>query len=219
MSIDWGDFLKRAFVALLGIVVQGFGSALSLVMNMGLDPYKAMNYGIAGQLGMAYGNLQLIVNILLLLIVVFVFNYRKGFGWGTVFNMVFLGYIVDFFTAFFTNNFDIANISFLMRILLSILAIVIFSLGVAMYSEPDLGVSPYDAVAPIIVNLSNISYSAARVGQDIVVIIIALLLGGPVGINTIILGFFTGPLVDWFSDHITNPMLEHMGVDAEGMTT
>lgn len=88
-----------------------------------------------------------------------------------------------------------------------------------MYSEPDLGVSPYDAIAPIIVDRTTISYSAARAGQDIVVIIIALLLGGPVGISTIIMGFFTGPLVDWFSDHVTNPMLENMDVEAEGMTS
>jgi uncharacterized membrane protein YczE len=217
MSVDWRDFSKRALVSILGIIVQAFGSSLSLVMNMGLDPYKAMNYGIAGQFGMSYGNLQLIVNILIFVTVLLI-GSREEFGWGTIFNIVILGYAVDFFNAFFTNNFDVANVSFSMRILWTIIAIVIFSLGVAMYSEPDLGVSPYDAVAPIIVDRANVSYSAARVGQDIVVIIIALLLGGPVGISTIILGFFTGPLVDWFSDHITNPLLESMDVQAEGMT-
>lgn len=89
MSIDWKDFSKRALVAIVGIIVQAFGSSLSLVMNMGLDPYKAMNYGIAGQIGMSYGNLQLIVNILIL-VVVLILGSRKEFGWGTIFNMVIL---------------------------------------------------------------------------------------------------------------------------------
>src|SRR5699024_2501549 len=112
----------------------------SLALNMGLDPYKAMNYGIAEQIGMTYGNLQLIVNILILGVVVFMKSDQLG--WGTIFNMVLLGYAVDFFNNFFVNHFELANLSFVVRLAIMVVAVIIFSLGVAMYAEPDLGVSP-----------------------------------------------------------------------------
>jgi len=74
------DIFKRSVVAILGVLVQAFGSALSLALNMGLDPYKAMNYGIAEQIGMTYGNLQLIVNILILGVVVLMKSDQLGWG-------------------------------------------------------------------------------------------------------------------------------------------
>jgi uncharacterized membrane protein YczE len=212
---DKQNIFKRSIVAILGVLVQAFGSALSLALNMGLDPYKAMNYGIAEQIGMTYGNLQLIVNILILGVVVFMKSDQLG--WGTIFNMVLLGYAVDFFNNFFVNHFGLANLSFIVRLAIMVVAVIIFSLGVAMYAEPDLGVSPYDAIAPIVVAKTGWDYSASRVGQDILVIIVTLFLGGPIGISTIILGFFTGPLVDWFADNVTGPAMESLNVETEGI--
>ena len=46
------------------------------------------------------------------------------------------------------------------------------------------GVSPYDAIAPLIVDKTGWEYTPVRIGQDVLVVITAYLLKGPVGIST-----------------------------------
>src|SRR5690625_5488150 len=95
MSINWKDFLLRSIISILGITFISFGAALSETMNMGLDPFTALNRGASDLLGYSLGNYQLVVNLIILAIVFFV--KRDLIGWGTIYNMVLVGYQVNFF--------------------------------------------------------------------------------------------------------------------------
>ncbi|HLR92075.1 MAG TPA: hypothetical protein VK048_03365 [Atopostipes sp.] len=204
MSINWKDFLLRSIISILGITFISFGAALSETMNMGLDPFTALNRGASDLLGYSLGNYQLVVNLIILAIVFFV--KRDLIGWGTIYNMVLVGYQVNFFNNMFGNFFEADQMSLVVRILITIVAILIFALGVAIYMDMDLGVSPYDAITPMITAKTDWRYSPVRVGQDLVVVITAWLLGGPVGISTVITGFFAGPLIEFFSKKIGQPL-------------
>jgi len=98
--------------------------------------------------------------------------------------------------------------SLIIRILITIVAIMIFALGVAVYMDVDLGVSPYDAIAPLIENRTPWGYTPIRVGVDLVVVFVAFLLNGPVGISTAITGFFAGPLISFFSNRVSQPVVD-----------
>lgn len=74
----------------------------------------------------------------------------------------------------------------------------------------QLGVSPYDAIAPLIADKTGWRYTPVRIGQDILVVTAAFLLNGPVGISTVITGFFAGPLITMFSDKISKPAIEQL---------
>jgi len=105
MSIDWKDFLLRSITSIIGITFISFGSALSESMNMGLDPFTALNRGASELLGFSLGNYQLVVNLIILAIVFFM--QRSLIGWGTIYNMVLIGYQVQFFTSTFRNFFAV----------------------------------------------------------------------------------------------------------------
>ena len=203
-SINGKEFIWKALMSLIGITLISFGAALSQTMNMGLDPFTAINTGASELLGFTLGNYQLFVNAAILAIILF-FD-RKIIGWGTIFNLVLVGYMIEFFISMLESFIDPTQFAFIVQLLITVVAILIFTFGVALYMDADLGVSPYDAIAPVITDRVSASYKTVRMIQDIVVVITAWILGGPVGVSTFITGFMAGPLIDFFSNRFTSKL-------------
>lgn len=203
-SINGKEFIWKALMSLIGISLISFGAALSQTMNMGLDPFTAINTGASELLGFTLGNYQLFVNAAILAIILF-FD-RKIIGWGTIFNFVLVGYMIEFFISMLESFIDPTQFAFIVQLLITVVAILIFTFGVALYMDADLGVSPYDAIAPVITDRVSASYKTVRMIQDIVVVITAWILGGPVGVSTFITGFMAGPLIDFFSNRFTSKL-------------
>lgn len=203
-SINGKEFIWKALMSLIGISLISFGAALSQTMNMGLDPFTAINTGASELLGFTLGNYQLFVNAAILAIILF-FD-RKIIGWGTIFNFVLVGYMIEFFISMLESFIDPTQFAFIVQLLITVVAILIFTFGVALYMDADLGVSPYDAIAPVITDRVSASYKTVRMIQDIVVVITAWILGGPVGVSTFITGFMAGPLIDFFSNRFTRKL-------------
>ncbi|MDN6195580.1 MAG: hypothetical protein L0L39_03070 [Atopostipes suicloacalis] len=205
MSVNWKDFIIDSFISILGITFISFGAALSETMDMGLDPFTALNRGASSLLGFSLGNYQLVVNFIILAAVFFI--KRSLIGWGTIYNMILVGYLVDFFKGQFQSFYEVGGMSLWIRLLITIAAILIFTLGVALYMDIELGVSPYDAITPMIIDQTGWSYTPVRIAQDLIVVVSAYFLTGPVGISTVITGFFAGPLISFFSNHLSEPII------------
>lgn len=211
-SINGKEFIWKALMSLIGITLISFGAALSQTMNMGLDPFTAINAGASELLGFTLGNYQLFVNAAILAIILF-FD-RKIIGWGTIFNLVLVGYMIEFFISMLESFIDPTQFAFIVQLLITVVAILIFTFGVALYMDADLGVSPYDAIAPVITDRVSASYKTVRMIQDIVVVITAWILGGPVGVSTFITGFLAGPLIDFFSNRFTRKLSDKVEAKA-----
>lgn len=211
-SINGKEFIWKALMSLIGITLISFGSALSQTMNMGLDPFTAINTGASELLGFTLGNYQLFVNAAILAIILF-FD-RKIIGWGTIFNLVLVGYMIEFFISMLESFIDPTQFAFIVQLLITVVAILIFTFGVALYMDADLGVSPYDAIAPVITDRVSASYKTVRMIQDIIVVITAWILGGPVGVSTFITGFLAGPLIDFFSNRFTRKLSDKVEAKA-----
>src|SRR5699024_834400 len=211
-SINGKEFIWKALMSLIGITLISFGAALSQTMNMGLDPFTAINTGASELLGFTLGNYQLFVNAAILAIILF-FD-RKIIGWGTIFNLVLVGYMIEFFISMLESFIDPTQFVFIVQLLITVVAILIFTFGVALYMDADLGVSPYDAIAPVITDRVSASYKTVGMIQDIVVVITAWILGGPVGVSTFITGFLAGPLIDFFSNRFTRKLSDKVEAKA-----
>ena len=90
-KLEW----KKIFICFAAVTGMGFFLSFLILCNLGTDPCTFMNRSIAARLGMTFGNLQLIVNISILIVV---FLIKKSLiGFGTLFNMILIGYYADFF--------------------------------------------------------------------------------------------------------------------------
>lgn len=190
-------FVNRLIMVILGVIVQGFGLSLLINISLGTDPCTAFTQGIIEYVPLSFGTAQLLINLFAF---IFVVKYDLSqVGYGTIANMVFIGYISDFFRYIWSNilpeNFFEPMT---MKLIILIPALIIFILGASAYMTAGLGASPYDALPFIIsAHVNKISFKYLRMIWDISFMAIGLILGGNVGIMTIALAFFLGPVITW----------------------
>lgn len=199
----------RAAFMLLGILLIGICVTCYRLSEFGVDPFSGMNLGISGFIGWAFGNWQLVANILILVVVFF--TVRHLIGPGTVINMVGVGYTADFLCWVVLDVLKV-EMTLPLRILALCLGTLFASLGVALYMIADMGLAPYDSVALIIEKLTKgkVPFQFARVASDITVIVIGVafcLAAGNnvwliVGIGTIANALLNGPLIQFFRKRI-----------------
>ena len=191
-------FLNRMIMMLIGVFVQGIGLSLLIQINLGTDPWTSFVLGISKNLPFTYGTWQLVCAAVLFLFVIFFDPSKIGFG--TIGNMVCVGYIADLFGWIWgkilpTGFFD----SPLACWLVLLPALLIFLSGASAYLCADLGGSPYDVLPFIIADrLKRIPFKAVRIAWDTAFLVLGLFLGGPIGIVTILIAFFLGPAISWF---------------------
>lgn len=193
-----------------GIVIISLGIAICRVGGVGVDPFTAMNIGISENVGLSLGTYQLIVNAVILVAVFFLDRYQIGLG--TLINMVAVGYLVDFFAwAMLLLPIDPASTMVGMGICL-IAGTLLFTFGVSLYLKTEMGVSPYDAIAPIAHERTGASYAVCRVIQDIAVMVVAFLVAGPIGIFTPVAAFCAGPIITMWNNSVTKRLYERFCV-------
>ena len=135
---------------------------LLLLVDLGADPCTMMNRAISMKLGMTFGNWQALLNVILLVIVV-IFG-GKNLGFGTLANMILIGYYADFFMWIWNQVFP-ENLFQSMQVRIGVLipAIIVFILSAALYMDVDMGTAPYDAI-PIIISdhLPKVPFKVVR---------------------------------------------------------
>lgn len=199
--------LVRSLYSLAGVALIGLGAAILKLGHVGLDPYTAMNVGISQHLGWSLGAYQLLSNVILFIPVLI---WGRGYiGIGTLINMVLTGFFIDFFAAVLTPVFP-EQPGIWTMILAFILGILIFDFGASAYISAGVGTAPYDALAPMVVDRTGWKYTAVRMPQDLLVVGIALLVGGPVGVGTVMTAFFNGPLIEFFSTKFNGPLVKRL---------
>lgn len=191
-------FKNRLIVMILGVITQGFGLSLLMQIDLGTDPCSCLTQGVINYLPITFGTAQLLCHLVTFTFVL-IFD-RSKIGFGTIGNMVFLGYISDFFTliwdkvipeGFFKQGY--------MDWICLIPVLLIFISGAAAYMTADLGMSPYDGL-PFIISkhLPKVPFKLVRIVWDTAFMIAGFLLGGAVGVVTILVAFFLGPVIAWF---------------------
>ena len=179
------DFRKKLLVMLLGIFFMGFFLSFLLDVAWGTDPFSYQNANISFRLRNAFGSFwsfgtfQLILNMVMLLLVI-ILDW-KLIGLGTLANMVFIGYISDFFRNCVWHKYFPMQIysdpSLLWaKILVFVLALFFFVIAASVYMNADMGLSPYDALSFIISHrLKKIPFSVTRIAYDMTAVVIGLL--------------------------------------------
>lgn len=206
-------YMVRGVSVITGIFMVGIAVGFFKIVAMGADPFTAMNTGISSFIGMQFGTLQLMVNAFIL---IFVFVLKKQFiGFGTIFNMVFVGYTADFLIWILT-KWRITFGAWPIRVFVLAAAVLLICIGDALYISADMGMSPYDAAGYMVEILTKgkLQFRMARIILDMLCVIIGFIAGMQtgiqweiVGIGTVISAFGTGPLIQFFRVHWSDKLL------------
>lgn len=197
---------KRILCSIIGNLLIGCSIGILRLSKLGVDPLSFMNSGFSTFLNRDFGTVITVCNMIMLVIVFFC--HRKSIGLGTVINMATVGYTADFvYLLIKFMNTD----KFWINFIFLLIGINVLSIGAGIYLEADLGASAYDSM-PYVVNSvlkKDLSYKYTRIALDIVTILIGVSFGERIGIGTIFLGFFSGPLIVFYRDLSEKLIFEH----------
>lgn len=190
-------FWIRLAIVVLAVILMGFSLSWLLLADLGPDPYTMLNNAVSQKVGISLGSWQALLNCILL-VGVLIFGGRN-IGFGTLANMVLVGYSIDFFSWVWHRMFPLEIFQqFSVRLLIMIPALALFILSAAVYMDIDMGSSPYDAIPFIIfAHFKKLPFRLLRILYDCVFILAALLFGGKLGVVTVLMALTLGPVIEW----------------------
>ncbi len=199
MNFDTKNLARKLIVAMLGLMICGVGVGIFLYSGLGVDPASVFELGIAKVFHITYGTASAAINVVILAIVFFL--DRSYINIASVLAIFGIGYTADL-TNFVLGLFLKGEQHIGVRIVMIVIGLLIMSTGIAAYIRADLGVGAIDLISEIISNKLKISYRGVRIGADITFVIVGFLLGGTVGIGTVLAAFMTGPSVQFLRPYV-----------------
>ena len=186
---NWGRFLLKMPSLLLGLFLFAVGVVANLYSDLGTAPWTVLHVGLSKIISLTLGQTSQLVGFIVLVI-----------GWGlgippglsTFANMYFIGYFIDLIM--------IWKILPMPGDLMGRYAMLLFSvamIGVAslFYMKVQLGAGPRDGLMVGLVSKLDRPVSTIRTAIEVTVLVIGFLLGGPVGIGTLVNALLMGPAV------------------------
>lgn len=186
-------YYKRTILLLLAIALMAIGAVLFLTASIGSDAILVLNQGVSIFLKIETGTGVIITNLVLLIFVVF--TYRKSIGFGTALVAFLLGFSINLFSKI---NFIETSSNFFINLIIFFCGLIIGSFGVALYIYVDLGLTPFEGIIVMIEEKTKMRFGLIKIINDIVFFAIGYLLGGTVGVGSLILMFLHGPSIDLF---------------------
>ena len=198
---------KKLLTVLVAVFFMGFTNSLLTRCTMGNDPCTFANLGISKTIGWTFGNWQLLFNTFLL--VFCIIFCRNQMGWGTLANMILVGYSYDL-TTWIENkimpetlvNADGSFKSMGMKIGVMIPVLILFIFFAALYMAVQLGTAPYDALSYLIAEKSRLPFRPVRIAYDSFFAVVGIIFGGKIGVVTIAMCLCLGPAVQWMHDNV-----------------
>jgi uncharacterized membrane protein YczE len=176
---------------MLGLVLFGTGLWLGLVAELGVGPWDVLTGGLSQQLGTPFGRTAIGVSVVVLLLGLAV-RVRPGIG--TLLNVVVVGATIDVLLATpLLRGLDDAPLA--LRFCAVLLGIATVAAGSALYLGAHLGPGPRDGLMVAIHLRTGWRVGTARAVLECTVLVLGVLLGGPVGVGTLLFAFGIGPAV------------------------
>ena len=192
-ALQWRDapvsareLLRRVPQCVAGLFCFALGIALFFHSQLGTGPWDVLHGGLSKISGLPVG---LIINIIGLLVLPLWIPLKVRIGLGTVLNALLIGVFLDIVKP----RMHDASAPWL-QLSLAIVGVLIIGIGSGLYIGAGLGAGPRDG---IMVGLSRLGMSvrAARTLVEAVTLLIGWLLGGKIGLGTIIFLMGIGPVV------------------------
>jgi uncharacterized membrane protein YczE len=177
---------RRVVQLLVGLALYGVSLALVLRAGLGLAPWDVLHQGLAGLLGATVGQMVIAVSFVVLLLWILL---RERPGFGTVANALLVGVFVDLTMLVL----DDAG-TWPLRVGLLAAGVLLNGLATALYIGASLGSGPRDGLMTGLVRRTGRSVRVVRTVLEVTVLAAGWLLGGTVGVGTVVYAVAIGPI-------------------------
>src|SRR3954454_10484659 len=178
---------RRLLQLYAGLILYGVSLALQIRAGLGLDPWDVFHQGVSDKTGLSFGTIVIITGALVLLAWILL---RQKPGIGTVSNVIVLGIVVDITLALLG---DVHGLGYQLALLTA--GVVLNAIAGAAYIGAGLGPGPRDGLMTGLMRRTGKSVGVIRTSIEVSVLSIAFVLGGTVGLGTVVYALSIGPLL------------------------
>lgn len=186
--INWKTFPRDFLIAQAGFAIFGVAIALIIQADLGTGAWAVLIVALAERVGTSPGMMVILTGLIALAGAMLL---GEQIGWGTVGNMLFIGPWLDLFLLFIPS---VEN-HLLIQIAMLLACVALIGLASALYIGVDAGAGPRDSLMLAVSRTMEWSVRRSRATIEFVVLIIGWLLGGPVGVGTVVFTLLVGPSV------------------------
>lgn len=214
-KINWPRLAAQILLLLAGLTVAHLGVTLFLRSSLGSDPFNVLVQGLYRSIPwpgwMSHGRVHLLVSLLIVLALLLI--DRSYVRVGTLLCMALGGPIIDLWSIPLAPLFP-EGLSLPARLPALVLGCVILAFGMTVVIRSEAGTGPNDLVAVVISDKTKKSFGAVRVIVDVSFALVGWLLGGTVGLGTLVCAGLVGPCAQLFmpvSGRICDSCLKKFG--------
>jgi uncharacterized membrane protein YczE len=197
---------RRLVQLYLGLVLYGVSAAMQVQAGLGLDPWDVLHQGLALVSDRQIGTVSIVVGALVLLLWI---PLRQWPGLGTVSNVVVVGLAMNATLAMLPPQHGVAA-----RVATLAGAVLLCGVATGMYISAGFGPGPRDGLMTGIARRTGSSIRLSRTVVEITVLVVGWLLGGTVGVGTVLFAVTIGPLAQLFLR-----LFARLGLDSSNVTT
>ena len=201
MKINFRMWTFRVIFLLLGLTIAHLGVTLFLQADLGSDPFNVLIQGIFRKIPwpeswpVTHGRVHMVISFLIILVLLVV--DRSYVRIGTLLCMVLGGPIIDVFTLVLQNVINNGS-PFVWRVSCLVLGCVILAFGMTIVIKSQAGTGPNDLVAVVTSDKTKWKFGIVRIVVDVCFALAGFLLGGTIGLGTVICAFLVGPTAQIF---------------------
>ena len=179
--------LKTMVMLIIGLFLFGLGEAIIIGSGSGVSPWTVLAQGISKRSDFSIGMATFFISIAIL---IFWIPLKQVPGIGTILNAIIIASAIDLTLPYLPQPDDIT-----FKIIQACFGILVVGLGSGIYLCSNLGPGPRDGLMIGLQKQTNTSLPAIRTIIELSAVISGWLLGGVVGVGTILFVFGIGPCV------------------------
>jgi uncharacterized membrane protein YczE len=187
MTGKWTEVSVRGSALIVGLALYGFAMAMMVRAGLGLDPWDVLHQGLSARMGFSIGTASAIVGVVVLLGWI---PLRNKPGIGTVANVAVIAVAVDAGLAVLPTPTSLA-----VRIPLMLSAVLLNAFATVLYVGAGLGPGPRDGLTTGLAVRTAWSVRTVRTLIEGSVLAVGWLLGGTVGVGTVVYALGIGPML------------------------
>lgn len=187
--------IRRLIQLYLGLIAYGLSLALMVRADLGLDPWDVFHQGLAQHSALSFGMIVNAVGVLVLLLWI---PLREKPGIGTISNVIVIGTVADICLALLPPMSSLP-----LRLSMLVFAIILNGAASGAYIGAGLGPGPRDGLMTGLVKRTGWAVRWVRGGIEAIVLAGGWLLGGTVGLGTVVYALAIGPLIQFFLPILT----------------
>jgi uncharacterized membrane protein YczE len=178
----------------LGLWLFGTGEAMLVTATIGNGPWTVLAQGLTVRLPLTIGVATFLVSVVVLLLWI---PLRERPGLGTIMNAIVIALALQVMVGVLPEMTGDSVLSLVARVLMALMGIALIGLGSGIYLTTGLGPGPRDGWMTGIHQRTGWPVSAVRLGIEATVLIAGWLLGGTVGVGTVLFALLIGPAVGY----------------------